>query len=103
MRGKTADRDDAALRAARQIRQRRGRQFVERGGHHRERPLQAGSRQIDEPSLIGKARGMHDRVDRPKGRPRGGDEFGRGAFPGEVAGTPLDYGAGPLAFRCRRL
>ncbi len=46
---------------------------------------------------------MHDRIDRTERGTRGADEFGGRAFPGEVAVTPLDFGAGMLTFRCDRL
>jgi hypothetical protein len=41
---------------------------------------------------------MHDRIDGPEGSARGMNEFGRRAFLCQVAGAPLDPGAGPLAF-----
>jgi hypothetical protein len=45
---------------------------------------------------------MHDRIDGPEGRACGLREFGCRARASEVAGTPFDPGAGPLAFRGNR-
>jgi hypothetical protein len=69
---------------------------------HRERPLQPGSGQARESAFIGKARGMHDGVDGSERSARGMDEFGRGAFLCQVAGAPLNPGAGPLALSGHR-
>ena len=96
MRAKTADGDDAPLRTAREIRQRGGGQFVKRRSHHRERALQSRPGQLREIASVGKARGMHDRIDLTERGARGMDEFGCRTGIGEIAVTPLDPGAGPL-------
>jgi hypothetical protein len=46
---------------------------------------------------------MHDRVDRAERGTTRANEFGRGAFPGEIAKTRLDASTGPRAFRRHRL
>ncbi len=99
MRDKTADGDDASVRSARQIRHGRADQFVKRGGHHCERPLQLRARQIDKTASIRKARGMYDDIDRSERGARGANEFGCGARQSEVTVAGLDMGAASPTLR----
>ncbi|MGY3225856.1 hypothetical protein ACVIM5_006463 [Bradyrhizobium sp. USDA 4512] len=71
--------------------------------HHREGALQRLARQAGELAPVGKARGVHDAVDRPERGPRCRDQRGAGAGLGEIAGADLDPCALAAAFLRNRI
>ena len=95
----TGDGDDAAVRPARQVRQRRRRQFEKRGRHDGEGALEVFARQLGETAPVGKPRGMDDRIDVAELLARRGNEPRCRPGIGQIAAAPRDLGAGALALR----
>ena len=72
---------------------------MKRGGHDGEGPLEPGARQLRKMPFVGKARRMHDSIDRAKRGARCRHEVRRRARRRQIAAAPLDPGAGALAVR----
>ena len=71
--------------------------------HHGKGALQRRARQAGEFAAVGKARGVHDGIDRPECSARSFDQRRTRADPGEIAGRDCDLRALAAAFLRNRI